>query len=76
MLHNILLFFRVVWFLFVVFTVLHLLANYIAVTSVVMNSLNRNRFHYLTEAFLKGQGALPPKKINPMEPIIPSEELL
>lgn len=64
---------RLVWTLFVVFTLLHLLANYRAVSVVSMETLNKARLHLLISTYL-GTGRVPSvKAVNVREPILSSE---
>ena len=52
---------RLVWTLFLLFTFLHLFANWRAVRAVVMNRVNRNRFHLLVDIYLRVGGVKSPK---------------
>ena len=64
---------RVVWTLFLLFTFLHLFANWRAVRAVVMNRVNRNRFHLLVDMYLRVGGVRSPKHINGRETLLLSE---
>jgi hypothetical protein len=61
---------RLVWSLFVVFTVLHLLANHRAVSVVCMETFNKSRLHIVMADYL-ATGTVPgPASVNAREPII------
>lgn len=61
---------ELVWTLFVLFTILHLLANYRAVRVVTMETLNQARLHLVMATYL-GTGSVPPvSKVNAREPIL------
>ena len=64
---------RVVWALFLLFTFLHLFANWRAVRAVIMSRMNRNRFHLLVDMYLKEGGVRSPEYINGKETLLPSE---
>ena len=64
---------RVVWALFLLFTFLHLFANWRAVRAVIMSRVNRNRFHLLVDMYLKEGGVRSPEYINGKETLLPSE---
>ena len=57
------------WILYVVFTALHLLANYKAVTALVFDSLNDRRAIILVEAFTKQRKSIRPKDMAALEPV-------
>jgi hypothetical protein len=59
-----------VWGLFTVFTVLHLWANYMAVSVVCMEAFNQNRLHVMMEHYLSTGVVLDPATVNAREPII------
>ncbi|CAI7992683.1 RUS family member 1 [Geodia barretti] len=59
-----------VWALFTVFTVLHLWANYMAVSVVCMETFNQNRLHIMMEHYLSTGVVLDPATVNTREPII------
>ncbi|CAG2228046.1 RUS1 family protein homolog,RUS1 family protein C16orf58 homolog,RUS1 family protein C16orf58 [Mytilus edulis] len=60
----------IIWSLFVIFTCLHLFANYRAVTCVVMESLNQARLNIIIKDYIK-TGIIPqPKIVNFKEPVI------
>ena len=48
----------------------HLLANYNAVKSVVMETFNRNRFHIMTESYLRSGHLRTPLSVNSDEPVL------
>jgi hypothetical protein len=52
-----------------VFVIGHIFANYKAVRSVVMKTVNRNRFHILAKHFLGSNQTLRPKEVNNLEPV-------
>ncbi|XP_035660501.1 RUS family member 1-like isoform X2 [Branchiostoma floridae] len=58
------------WFLFFVFTCLHLFANYNAVTCVVMETLNQSRLHILVSHYLRTGVVLNPAQANVQEPVV------
>uniref|UniRef100_A0A0B7BU16 DUF647 domain-containing protein n=1 Tax=Arion vulgaris TaxID=1028688 RepID=A0A0B7BU16_9EUPU len=60
----------IIWTLFVVFTGLHLFANYKAVTSVCMETLNQARLHLIVRHYLEKDEVLDVKTINHMEPVV------
>ena len=63
-----------VWFLFVVFTVLHLYANYQAVSVLSMETFNKSRLHLFVREFLLTGGKIPtPQLVNSLEPLIRGE---
>ncbi|XP_018588194.2 RUS family member 1 isoform X2 [Scleropages formosus] len=57
--------------LFFFFTVLHLLANYRAVRSVVMETLNETRLSILLHHYLSDDQILSPLEANHREPVFP-----
>lgn len=63
---------RLIWTLFVVFTLFHLLANHRAVSVVTMETLNQERLHLLMSMYLT-TGVVPTvDKVNAREPILSS----
>ncbi len=67
---SILIFLRLVWLLFIVFTMLHLMANYRAVSVVSMETLNKNRLHLVVSTYMK-TGKVPSVKwVNAREPVV------
>ena len=61
---------RLVWSLFVVFTILHLLANYRAVSVVSMETLNKSRLHLVMSTYLR-TGRIPEVAwVNAREPVV------
>ena len=69
------LFCRLVWTLFTIFTCVHLWANYSAVTSVIMETLNQARLHILVNDFFSRESVGLPsiKDTNFREPVIYSK---
>nr|DBA18846.1 TPA: hypothetical protein GDO54_014742 [Pyxicephalus adspersus] len=61
----------VTYLLFLLLTSLHLYANYRAVRSVVMETLNRSRLSIILEHFLQEGRILRPEEANCMEPLLP-----
>jgi len=59
-----------IWPLFILFVVGHLLANYNAVKSVIIQTFNRNRFHIVAQAYFKQNLILPPYECNRNEPVL------
>lgn len=55
--------------LFFLFTVLHLFANYKAVRSVVMETLNEARLSIVLQQYLKDGQILSPQEANGREPV-------
>ena len=61
---------RLIWLLFIVFTALHLFANYRAVSVVCMETLNQARLHIAVHHYLS-HGAIPSVAVvNSQEPIV------
>ncbi|GFS10944.1 UPF0420 protein C16orf58-like protein [Elysia marginata] len=60
----------VVWVLFVVFTSLHLYANYRAVRAVRMETLSQARLHYLAQHYFIHQKVLDVATVNRLEPVV------
>lgn len=62
----------VTWFLFFVFTTLHIFANYCAVSCVVMETFNQERFHIVVQEYLNSlqRRILVPVEANALEPIV------
>ena len=52
------------------FTLLHLLSNYWAVSVVTMETLNKGRLHLLVSTYLNTGSVLSVRKINAREPIL------
>ncbi|XP_078486973.1 RUS family member 1 [Ciona intestinalis] len=57
------------WLLFLIFTSLHVFANYKAVASVVMELFNRNRFSKVIKVYCDMNKVLTPKEANEKEAI-------
>lgn len=62
--------FRLICSLFLLFTLLHLFANYSAVTSVVMETLNQARLHILVHHYLQTGEVLSLQEVNYKEPVL------
>ncbi|XP_069507721.1 RUS family member 1 [Ambystoma mexicanum] len=62
---------QLVYFLFFVFTSLHLYANFRAVRGIVMDTLNQSRLAILVQHFLRDGWVLTPSAANPEEPLFP-----
>ncbi|CAL1544581.1 unnamed protein product [Lymnaea stagnalis] len=60
----------IIWSLFLVFTTLHLFANYKAVTSVCMETISQARLHFITRHYLTKEEVLDVKTVNYMEPVL------
>ncbi|XP_074636703.1 RUS family member 1-like isoform X2 [Acropora palmata] len=58
------------WTLFFIFTFLHLYANFRAVSSVVMETVNIPRLHILVTEFLTSGFIMTPQEVGSREPII------
>ena len=65
-----------IWLLFLVFTLLHLFANYRAVLTVSMETFNQNRLHILVNEYLRSGTVLSPRMANLREPVITSESFI
>ena len=59
-----------IWQLFLLFVIGHLVANYNAVKAVVMNTFNQNRFYILVNNYLNTGEVLNPTVVNKMEPVL------
>lgn len=64
---------RLVWLLFLVFTLLHLFANYQAISVVSMETLNQSRLHLLMKILLSTGAIVTPPIINKQEPLLRSK---
>lgn len=53
-----------VWMLFFAMTILHLFANYKAVTSLVFNTLNKDRLLVILDGYFKTKRIKSPKEVN------------
>ncbi|KAJ8312647.1 hypothetical protein KUTeg_010020 [Tegillarca granosa] len=62
-----------IWSLFLLFTALHLYANYKAVTSVVMETFNQARLHIVVKEYLTSFTIPSVANVNYKEPVIWSE---
>uniref|UniRef100_A0A670JBN7 RUS family member 1 n=1 Tax=Podarcis muralis TaxID=64176 RepID=A0A670JBN7_PODMU len=62
---------RLTYSLYGLFTALHLYANYRAVRSVCMETLNRARLRLVLRPFLQRGKVLGPALANPQEPLVP-----
>lgn len=60
---------RLTFILFFLFTVLHLFANYKAVRSVVMETLNEARLSIILQQYLRDGRVLSPAEANQREPV-------
>ncbi|XP_059174146.1 RUS family member 1-like isoform X2 [Physella acuta] len=60
----------VIWLLFLVFTCLHLFANYKAVTSVCMETISQSRLHFIAKHYLTKEEVLDVKTANHLEPVL------
>ncbi|XP_067883343.1 RUS1 family protein C16orf58 homolog isoform X2 [Heterodontus francisci] len=60
------------YLLYALFTSLHLYANYRAVSSVVMETLNQARFKLMVNDYLLTGSVPPPISINPRESLLPA----
>lgn len=68
--------FSLTYSLYGLFTALHLYANYRAVRSVCMETLNRARLRLVLRPFLQRGKVLGPALANPQEPLVPGKEPL
>ncbi|XP_012944155.1 RUS family member 1 [Aplysia californica] len=59
-----------VWPLYVVFTFLHIFANYKAVAAVRMETINQTRLYFITRWYLEKEEVLDVKTVNQLEPVI------
>lgn len=62
--------YRIIWTLFFIFTALHLFANYRAVCSVVMETVNKERLHILTYNFFRNGSLLSPAEVCRRESVM------
>ncbi|BFZ18691.1 hypothetical protein BsWGS_21730 [Bradybaena similaris] len=60
----------IIWALYVLFTTMHLFANYKAVTSVRMETLNQARLHLILRHYLETDDVLDVKTVNYLEPVL------
>ncbi len=58
--------------MFALLVIGHLLANYNAVKSVVMETFNRNRFHIMVVSYLLTGHVRTPQSVNSEEPVLTS----
>ncbi|XP_047136240.1 RUS family member 1 isoform X1 [Hydra vulgaris] len=58
------------WYFFLVFTFLHLYANYQAVSTVVMETINLPRLHILVKHYFIYGKVLTPKEVNKVDPVL------
>ncbi|XP_068750402.1 RUS family member 1-like [Montipora capricornis] len=58
------------WTLFFIFTFLHLYANFRAVSSVIMETINIPRLHILVTEFLTSGLIMTPQEVSSREPVI------
>lgn len=63
-------YFRYQWGLFLIFTLIHLLANYYAVTSLVFTNLNNTRLVLVLKTYLKFGGVSNPINLSKKEPVL------
>ena len=68
--HGSLVLISLTWALFFIFTFLHLYANFCAVSSVVMETVNIPRLHILVTEFLTSGFIMTPQEVGSREPII------
>ncbi|CAH2308301.1 RUS1 family C16orf58 homolog isoform X1 [Pelobates cultripes] len=61
----------VTYLLFLLLTLLHLYANYRAVSSIVMETLNQSRLSIVLDYYLRERRILSPAEANPQEPLLP-----
>ncbi|KAH3883291.1 hypothetical protein DPMN_007245 [Dreissena polymorpha] len=59
-----------IWTLYIVFTCLHLFANFTAVKGVIMETLNQARLHILLQEYFSTGIVLPPNVVNRREPVL------
>lgn len=58
------------WTLFFIFTFLHLYANFRAVSSVIMETVNMPRLHILVNEFLSEGRIMTPEEVGSREPVV------
>lgn len=58
------------WYIFFILTSVHLLANYLAVTSLVFSHLNNSRFAIVLKTYLRYDAVPNPYKVNEKEPVV------
>lgn len=61
-----------IWFMFIIFTSLHLFSNYRAVKALRMDSLNETRYRILVSHFMKTGKIRSIKETNSKEPLFPA----
>ncbi|XP_063285198.1 RUS family member 1 isoform X2 [Pelobates fuscus] len=61
----------VTYLIFLLLTLLHLYANYRAVSSIVMETLNQSRLSIVLDYYLREGRILSPAEANPQEPLLP-----
>lgn len=59
-----------IWVLYVIFTFLHIFANYKAVKVVAMETLNQTRLFYITRHYFETEKVLDVKTVNKLEPVL------
>ncbi|XP_064612528.1 RUS family member 1-like [Liolophura sinensis] len=59
-----------IWALFIIFTIVHLYANYSAVTSVVMETFNQARYHIIVKEYMVSREILSLREANYREPVL------
>jgi len=57
------------WLFFFMFTIVHLSANWIAVTGICFDKLNRQRMNIVIDEFLKSRQIKSPRQVQEMEKI-------
>ena len=65
--------FRLVWIFFSFFTTAHLLANYLAVTCIVIEIFNQSRLHIVAAQFFSSGSCPTVKETNYAEPVLLGE---
>lgn len=58
------------WYIFFILTFVHLLANYLAVTSLVFSHLNNTRFVIVLKTYFRYDAVPHPHKVNEKEAVV------
>lgn len=58
------------WIIFAIFTLIHLIANYLAVSTLIFTHLNNTRLILLLRTYLKFNSVCNPDNLSKHEPVI------
>lgn len=67
---NTLFIYRYEWSIFFLFTLLHLFANYLAVSSLIFRTLNALRFNIILRSYCRFDDVPFPEAVNRLEPVV------